>query len=108
ETRDLHERISRVDQEGWRAVRALCGMEGPVFCSVHPAGRCRMRCLVWSIWAGGQAGSDDHPDRAEARLLLPVALCLALSSSAINGDARTADWSRHRDPGIAPTAVPFR
>jgi mono/diheme cytochrome c family protein len=51
------------------------------------AGRRRMRVYLRSVRSDGQAGSDDHPDRAEARLLLPVALCAALAAAAVARDA---------------------
>ena len=49
-------RISRTDQERWRAVRSLCHLERPVLRGVHPPGNRRMRALLRSIRA-------DRPSR---------------------------------------------
>ena len=42
----------------------------------------------------GTAGSDDHPNGAEARLLFPVALCFALAASAVARDTSPSDRTR--------------
>ena len=65
-------------------------LERSVLRGLHSSGSRRMRALVRSVWAHRQAGSDDHPDRAEARLLLPVALCLALAAPALARNAGPA------------------
>ena len=94
ETRNLRSRVSRTDQERWRAFRSLCRLERYVFRGLHPPGSRRVRVLLRSVWADRAARSDNHPDRTEARLLLPVALCPALAAPALARDTSPSHWSR--------------
>ena len=102
------QRISRTDQERWRSVRSLCRLERPVLRGLYPAGGRRLRGLFRAVRADRQAGSDDHPDRAEARLLLPVALCLALAAAALARNAGPAHRTGPGHPRLAPASVPLR
>ncbi len=56
-----------------------------------------LRGLLRSVRADGPAGPDDHPDRAEAGLLLPVAVRAALAASAVARDAGAPHRSGRRD-----------
>src|SRR2546426_12107638 len=67
-----------------------------------------MRGLLRSIRADRQAGSDYYSDRAEARLLFPVALRFALPAAAIDGDSRTPHWPGRGHPRIASPSVSVR
>jgi hypothetical protein len=61
-----------------------------------------------SVRADGKAGPHDHPDGAQARLLLPVALRAAVSASAVARDAGAPDRSCRRDRAAAPASIPVR
>src|SRR6266849_4102375 len=93
---DLRQRVPRIDEKGWRSVRPLRGLERPVLCRFHPLGSGRMRCLLWSVRSNRAPGPHDHPDRAETRLLLFVAVRLAVILAAFNGDASSSHWPRSR------------
>ena len=95
--RDLPARIPRADEERRRAVRSLRRLEGPVLRGVHPARGRRVRAVFRPVRSERPAGSDDHPDRAEARLLLPVALRPALAAAAVARDAGAAHRPGRRD-----------
>ncbi len=82
-------------KERWRAVLSLCGLERPVLRGIcNPGSRC-MCVVLRALRADRPARSDDHSDCAEAGLLLPVALCLALAASAVARDTGTS----HRPGG---------
>ncbi len=57
-----------------------------------------MRLVLWSIWSDRSAGPDDHPNRSEAGLLFPLAVCSALAAASFDGNARALDrpGGRHR------------
>src|SRR5262249_44092102 len=105
---DVPQRVPRADQERWRSLRSLCRLEGYVLRGVHPSGGSGLRCLVRSIRAHWPAGPDDHPDRAETRLLFPVAVCLALTAATLDGNSRPPHWSRSGHPRIAPPSISLR
>src|SRR5882724_2041466 len=67
-----------------------------------------MRGLLRSIRADRQAGSDHYPDRAETRLLFPVALCPTLAAAPVDGNTRASDWSRRCHPRTASASVSVR
>ncbi len=106
--RDLSQRISRIDEEGWRSVCSLCDLERSVLRGIHSSGGRRVRYLVRPVWAYGPARSDHHPDSAEARLLLPVALCVALAPASFDGNARASRRSRPGHLGSTSASVPLR
>ena len=54
------------------------------------------------------AGPDDHPDRAAARFLLPVALCGAVAAAAIAGNSGAADRPGDRAGRAAGASVFLR
>ena len=67
-----------------------------------------MRAVLRPVRADRPARSDDHPDRAEARLLLPVALCAALAAAAVARNAGAPHRTGRRDRRAAPAAVSLR
>src|SRR5437763_14108449 len=69
---DLRERVSRVDEERWRAVRPLCCLERYVLCRFHFAGGRGMCGVLRPLRTNGPPGPHHHPDGAETRLLLNV------------------------------------
>src|SRR6266403_1822558 len=92
----LHRRVSRIDEERWGAVCSVCGMERSVLCRFHPLGSGRMRSVLRSVRSYRPPGPDDHPDGAETRLLLFVAVRSAVILAAFNGDASSPHWPRSR------------
>src|ERR1700676_3069253 len=90
---NVHERIPRVDEEGWCAIRSLCNLERFVLRGIHSSGRRDMRCVLRSLRSNGSPGSDDPPDSTETRLFFPVALCFALAAASFDGNACTSRWS---------------
>src|SRR6185295_12063094 len=107
QARDVPQRVSRADQERWRCLRSLCRLEGYFLRGLHPSGGRGLRALVRAIRADWPAGSDDHPDRTETRLLLPMAVCLALLAAALARNTGPAHRSRAGYPRIAPSSVPL-
>src|SRR5215467_1726203 len=107
-TSNLRSRISRADEKRRGPLRSLRRMEGHVLCRVHYFGGGRVRLVLWSIWANRQAGSDNHPNCSEARLLFLVALCLALAASAVARDTSTANRTRGGNCRTAASSVSFR
>src|ERR1700722_20385547 len=97
ETCDVHERLPRVDEERWRALCPLRCLERHVLRGVHNPGGCRMCVLLRSIWADRQARSNHHPDCSQTGLLFPLALCFALTASAIARDAVPPDRTNGGD-----------
>src|SRR5438270_11031706 len=87
---DLRERVSRVDEERWRAVRPLCCLERYVLCRFHFAGGRSMCGVLRPLRTNGPPGPHHHPDGAETRLLLPVVVCDTLALASFDGDARTS------------------
>src|SRR5882724_6317196 len=65
EASDLRKRISSIDEEGWRAVRSLCRVEGSILRRIHPLGCRCMRCLLRSVRTDGPPGPDHYPDGAK-------------------------------------------
>src|SRR5580692_12754069 len=104
EARDLYERVSRTDQEGRRAVRALRDLEGPVLCCFHLISRRSMRFVLWSVRTNRQAGPYDYSNGPEARLLLPVALRTALAASSVSRDSCATRRSGRGDYRLAASA----
>src|SRR3979411_167406 len=96
---NLRDRVPRIDEERWRAIRSLCSLERSVLRRVHLAGNCRMRCVLRSIRSNGSPGPNDYPDSAETRLLFPVALRLALLVTSFDGDSA---------PSVRPGGVHHR
>src|SRR5437899_9526176 len=90
----LHRLVSRIDEERWGAVCSVCGMERSVLCRFHPLGSGRMRSVLRSVRSYRPPGPDDHPDGAETRLLLFVAVRLAVILAVFNGDASSPHWPR--------------
>src|SRR5580704_572063 len=107
-TSDLRSRISRTDQEGWGAVRALRDLERYVFRGVYHAGSCRVCVLLWPIRPHRSARSDDHPNCTQARLLFPMALRSAFTPSSITGNPFSSDRSCLGHYWPDPSAVSFR
>src|SRR6266436_6512079 len=107
QARNVRKRISSTHKKRRRAVRSLRGVERPVLRCIHPLGRGRMRCLLWSVRSNRPPGPDDHPDRAETRLLLFVAVRLAVILAAFNGDASSPHWPRSRYRVSCFVAIPF-
>jgi hypothetical protein len=67
-------------------------------CRFRPLGSGRMRSVLRAVRSYRPPGPDGHPDGAETRLLLFVAVRFAVLLAAFHGDASSADWprSRHR------------
>src|SRR5467141_571320 len=96
QARNLRGRISSTHKKRWRALCSVCRMERSVLCRFHPLGSGRMRSVLRSVWSYRPPGPDDHPDGAETRLLLFVAVRLAVILAAFNGDASSPHWPRSR------------
>src|SRR6266852_7611281 len=96
QARNLRGRISSTHKKRWRALCSVCGMERSVLCRFHPLGSGRMRSVLRSVRSYRPPGPDDHPDGAETRLLLFVAVRLAVILAAFNGDASSPHWPRSR------------
>src|ERR1700704_5092230 len=105
---NLPDRVPRIDEERWRAIRSLCSLERSVLRRVHLAGNCRMRRVLRPIRSNGPPGPNDYPDSAETRLLFPVALRLALVVATFVGDARASNWPGPCHHWPASSAVPVR
>src|SRR5215470_16545735 len=90
-TGNLRSRISRAYKKRRGPLRSLCRLERHVLRGVHHAGCRRVRAILRSLWTNRQARSDDHPNCSEAGLLFLVALCFALSASAVARNTSTAD-----------------
>src|SRR6266849_726955 len=105
ETGDLCRRISRTDKKRRRALLPLCHLERSVLRGVCAPGSRRLRGLLRPIWTDRPAGPDDYPDRAEARLLFPVALCLALVAPPVARDSSTSDRPGRGDHRVAPSSL---
>src|SRR5260370_36702577 len=73
-------------------------MERSVLCRFHPLGSGRMRSVLRSVRSYWPPRPDDHPARAETRLLLFVAVRFAVILAAFNGGAGSPllpqGWSR--------------
>ncbi len=52
--------------------------------------------VLWSVRSNRPPGPDDHPDGAETRLLLFVAVRFAVILAAFHGDASSPHWPRSR------------
>src|ERR1051325_578328 len=100
--RHLYQRVSRLDPQGWRAVRPVCGLERSAVRGIHSSASSRMRTLVRPVWTSRQAGPDNHTDRTATRLLFPVALRLAVAAAAFARDPRASDWAGIGHFGPAP------
>src|SRR5258708_14618416 len=96
QARNVRKRISSTHKKRWRALCSVCGMERSVLCRFHPLGSGRMRSVLRSVRSYRPPGPDDHPDGAETRLLLFVAVRFAVLLSAFNGDALSPHWPRSR------------
>src|SRR5258705_789647 len=96
QARNVQERISSTHKKRWRALCSVCGMERSVLCRLHPLGIGGMRSVLRSVRSRRPPGPDDHPDGAETRLLLFVAIRFAVILAAFNGDASSPHWPRSR------------
>src|SRR6266481_3370867 len=90
---NLRKRIPRINEEGWSAVRALRRLERSVLRGVHPVGSCCVRAVLRALRSNGPPRSHHYPDSAETRLLLSVALRVAVSLASFHGDACSSHWS---------------
>src|SRR5258706_16360814 len=104
EARHLRQRISRTDEKGWRSVRSIRDLERSVLCRIRSLSRRSLRSVLRSVRANRQTGPYNYSNGAEARLLLPVALCLALVASAFYGDSSATCWPGAGDYWFAPSA----
>src|SRR5438445_12060137 len=96
-TRDVPGGVSPADaRSGWDPVRAGGRMEGHLLLGLHPPVDRRVCGHPRPLRTWRCARPDDHPDRAASRLLLPVALCRAVSAAAVARDARAADRTGDR------------
>src|SRR6202030_2871289 len=84
---NLRKRVSRIDTQGRRSFRALCGVERFILRRVYFVGGGRLRDILWPLRTNRPAGPDDHPNRAKTRLLFLVALCCAFFPASVDGDA---------------------
>src|SRR6266404_684441 len=107
QARNVRERISSTHKKRWRALCSVCGVERFVLCRFHPLGSRRLRSVLRSVRSHGPPGPHGHPDSAEARLLLSVALRLAVIPAAFNGDARSPLWPRSRYRVSCLAAISF-
>src|ERR1700730_3383159 len=96
QARNVRERISSTHKKRRRALCSVCGMEISVLCRFHPLGSGRMRSVLRSVRTYRPPGPNDHPDGAETRLLLFVAVRFAVLLAAFNGDASSPHWPRSR------------
>src|ERR1700756_1525590 len=90
--RNLREGISSTHNKRWRTLCSVCGMERSVLRRFHPVGSGRMRSVLRSVRTYRPPGPDDHPDGAETRLLLFVAVWFALILAPFHGDASSPHW----------------
>src|SRR5438445_8018718 len=107
QTRNVRGRISSTHKKRWRALCSVCRMERSVLCRFHPLGSGRMRSVLRSVWSYRPPGPDDHPDGAETRLLLFVAVRFAVILAAFNGDASSPHWPRSRYRVSCIAAISF-
>src|SRR5215467_3111638 len=105
EARHLRQRVSRTDAAGRGPICSLCGLERSAVLGGCPAGGRGVRAVFRSVWTLRPAGSDDHSDRPQARLLLPVAVRAALATSALARDSGSADWAGGGDSRIAASSL---
>src|ERR1700746_3187000 len=66
-----------------------------------------MRLLLLSIWAHRAALSNHHPDCAQTRLLFPLALCFAFTSSSITRDAIPSHRAAFGNYWLDSSAISF-
>src|ERR1700737_190813 len=105
---DLRKRVSRIDKEGRRSFRTLCGVERPILRGVYSTGGCRMRSVLWPLRTNRPAGPADHPNGTKTRLLLFVALCRSFFPASIDGDAGSAHRPGDCDRCFAASPISFR
>src|SRR5229473_3499930 len=87
---NLRKRVPRIDTEGRRSFRPLCGLERSILRRVYRVGGCRLRRILRPVRTNRSTGPDDHPNGAKTRLLLLVAVCGAFVSASVDGDAGAA------------------
>src|SRR6266481_4459912 len=67
---NLRKRVSRIDAEGRRSFRPLCGVERSILRRVYRVGGCHVRGVLRPVRTNRPAGPDDHPNGTKTRLLL--------------------------------------
>src|SRR6266446_10543097 len=87
---NLRKRVPRIDTEGRRSFRPLCGVERSILRLVYRVGDCRVRGVLLPVRTNRPAGPDDHPNGTKTRLLLFVALRSAFFPASVDGDASSA------------------
>src|SRR6266849_1096730 len=105
---NLRKRVSRIDTEGWRSFRPLCGLERSILRRVYRVGGCRLRRVLRPVRANRSAGPDDHPNGTKTRLLLFVALRSAFFPASVDGDSSAAHRPGHRDRRVATPTISVR
>src|SRR5215469_17011452 len=107
-TSNLRSRISRAYEKRRGSLRSLRRLERHVLRGVHYPGGRRVCAVLRSIWANRKARSDHHPNCSEAGLLFPVALCFALSASAVARNTSIADRTGTGHCRSAASPLPLR
>src|SRR5882724_4842272 len=107
QARNVRKRISSTHKKRWRALCSICSMERSVLCRFHPLGSGRLRPVLRSVRSYRPPRSHSHPDSAEARLLLFVAVRVTFILAAFNGDASSPHWPRSRYRVSCFTAISF-
>src|SRR5258708_20165672 len=105
---NLRKRVSRIDAEGRRSFRPLCGVERSILRRVYRVGGCHVRGVLRPVRTNRPAGPDDHPNGTKTRLLLFVALRSAFFPASVDGDASSAHRPGHRDRRVAPSPISVR
>src|ERR1043166_5414213 len=93
-----HHELTRT--HGGRAFLSVCDLEGRVLRRVHPDCRRRMRLVLRAVRPDRASRSDDHPERAQARLLLPMDVRAALAAAAVTRNAGAPHRSCRCDRGV--------
>src|SRR6267143_1215235 len=105
---NLRKRVSRIDTEGRRSFRPLCGVERSILRRVYRVGGCHVRGVLRPVPTNRPAGPDDHPNGTKTRLLLFVALRSAFFPASVDGDASSAHRPGHRDRRVASSPISVR
>src|SRR5258708_15180303 len=80
-------------------------MEGHTVLWFHSSFHRCVRGSFWTLWSWWPARSHNHSNRSASRLLLFVAVCIALVPAPFSRDTHTADWSRCRNHYPARASV---